>query len=347
MKIDNFLVDENTSIMIAMEKLDDLAKKVLYVTSFGVFVAALTDGDIRRWILTDGSLKCTIKEVANYHPVYLKSINRNEADDLMKKSGLESIPILDEKGDIEEIFFWNQDSIRTKRNSEIPVVIMAGGLGKRLYPYTKILPKPLIPIGDIPIVERIMQKFRNDGFHNFHMIINHKKNMIKAYFNDKKLDYNLTFVDEDIPLGTGGGLSLIKKEIEGTFILTNCDILINEDMLKIIDFHHKQHNTVTMICSIKNIQVPYGVININDKGEIVSMEEKPENSFLINTGVYIINDSVFNYLDNKHVDFPTVITKMISEKEKVGVFPISASSWMDMGELDKMTDMINRLDNEK
>ena len=177
------------------------------------------------------------------------------------------------------IVSWNDEEVETKKELDIPVVIMAGGLGTRLYPYTKVLPKPLIPIGEIPIAEHIINRFNNCGCKNFHLIVNHKKNMIKAYFNEIEKDYSVDYVDEDRPLGTGGGLSLLKGKINKTFILSNCDILIDENYEKIYEYHKKEKNLITMICSLKNIKIPYGVINIGENGEIDSMKEKPEVSF--------------------------------------------------------------------
>src|SRR5699024_336047 len=135
------------------------------------------------------------------------------------------------------------------RKMDIPVVIMAGGLGTRLYPYTKILPKPLIPIGDTPIIEMIMDRFHVAGADQFHLIVNHKKNMIKAYINELDKDYKVDYADEDFPLGTGGGLSLLKGKVRSNFVLSNCDILIEEDYNKIIEYHNENNNFITMVCA--------------------------------------------------------------------------------------------------
>jgi len=222
---------------------------------------------------------------------------------------------------------------------------MAGGLGTRLYPYTKILPKPLIPIGEIPIVEHIMNRFHLYGSTQFYLIVNHKKNMIKAYFNEIERNYKVSYIDEDKPLGTGGGLSLLKGKINSTFILSNCDILIEEDYEKIYDYHKKEKNLITMICSLKNIQIPYGVIEIGENGEIESMKEKPELSFFTNTGMYIVEPKVIEELKNDmSIGFPDIIESYMSQGEKVGIYPISESSWLDMGQLDEMEEMRRTLE---
>ena len=276
MDLKDFLINENNSMIEAMAQLDRVAKKVVFVVSEKGLVAALTDGDIRRWILKKGDLEARVKEIANYNPKFLTEKERHKASRFMKVHSIEAVPIVDDKNRITSITFAHEEVIRAKKEMKIPVVIMAGGLGKRLYPYTKILPKPLIPIGEIPIVEHIINRFVENGCNDFYLILNHKKNMIKAYFNDLEKDYQVNYIDENIPLGTGGGLSLLKGKIATTFILSNCDILIDEDYQKIMSFHKKQGDFITMICSMKRIRIPYGVVEISETGEIENMKEKPE-----------------------------------------------------------------------
>lgn len=345
MDVKDFLVDEETSMLEAMELLDKVAKKVLFVSKGGKLTAALTDGDVRRWILKKGSLDAKVKCIANYNPKYIYERERYRAKEFLKKYSVEALPIVDEDMHIISIFFWNDKEIVNKNKLNVPVVIMAGGLGTRLYPYTKILPKPLIPIGEIPIAEHIINKFHQSGCNNFFMIVNHKKNMIKAYFNEIEKDYIINYIDEDEPLGTGGGLSLLKGKIDSTFILSNCDILIEEDYEKIYRFHKKEKNLITMVCSLKSIKIPYGVIGIGENGEIESMKEKPEISFITNTGMYVAEPQVIEEIDNNtQVSFPDIIEMYRQLGEKIGVYPISENSWMDMGQPDEMERMRKRLE---
>lgn len=348
MDIKDFLIDENTSMIEAMEKLDSVAKKILFVTKNGKFVAAITDGDIRRWILKKGNLEAKIKEIANYLPKYLPVSEKNIAKEYIKSEGIEALPILDDNYEIVSIMFWNDEEIENKKELDIPVVIMAGGLGTRLYPYTKILPKPLIPIGEIPITEHIMNRFNRYGIRDFFLVINHKKNMIKAYFNEIEKRYSIDYVDENIPLGTGGGLSLLKDKITSTFILSNCDILIEEDYEKIYKFHKDNNNLITMVCSLKTIKIPYGVIEISETGEIEKMKEKPVLTFFTNTGMYIVEPRVIDDLEaNQFIGFPDIIEKYKVIGEKIGVYPISENNWLDMGQLDEMEEMRRRLEKDE
>ncbi len=344
MEIKEFLIDEKSTVIQAMEQLDKVAKKVLFVTCDDNFVGALTDGDIRRWILKKGSLDAEIKEIANYNPKFLNTKEKRKAKSYLKKHSLEALPIIDDNNNIVSIIM-NDEEIEVKNNFTAPVVIMAGGLGTRLYPYTKILPKPLIPIGEIPIVEHIINRFNKYDIEKFHLVVNYKKNMIKAYFNELERDYEVGYVDEDKPLGTGGGLSLLKGQIDKTFVLSNCDILIEEDYGKIYEYHKRENNLITMVCSLKNVKIPYGVIEIGETGEIENMKEKPSFSFFTNTGMYIVEPRIIEELeDDLFIGFPDIIEKYKQQGEKIGVFPISENNWLDMGQIDEMEEMRRRLE---
>lgn len=344
MNVNDFLIDEEFTMLEAMELLDRVAKKILFVTKNEHFVGAITDGDIRRWILKKGHLDAKVKDIANYNPKFLYEKDKDCAKEYMLKNSIEALPILDKDKDIISVVLWNDEEIQNKKSLDIPVIIMAGGLGTRLYPYTKILPKPLIPIGEIPIAEHIINRFHKYGINDFFLIVNHKKNMIKAYFNEIEKDYKVSYIDEDKPLGTGGGLSLLKGKIDSTFILSNCDILIEEDYEKIYKFHRNEKNLITMVCSLKNIKIPYGVIEIGKHGEIEEMKEKPELSFFTNTGMYIVEPKVIEELEaNKEIGFPDIISRYKKSGEKIGVYPISENSWLDMGQLDELDEMRRRL----
>lgn len=347
MNVKDFLIDEECTMLEAMQILDKVAKKVLFVVQNGQFKAALTDGDIRRWILKKGNLEAKVKDIANYNPKYMDEIDKSKAKAYMRKLSIEALPIVDENMDIVSVVLLNDKEVKTKKSLHVPVVIMAGGLGTRLYPYTKILPKPLIPIGEIPIAEHIINRFHRYGSNKFYLIVNHKKSMIKAYFNEIEKDYEVFHIDEDKPLGTGGGISLLKGKIDTTFVLTNCDILIEEDYEKIYKFHQKEKNLITMVCSLKHIKIPYGVIEIGENGEIESMKEKPELSFFTNTGMYLVEPKVIEELaDNQDIGFPDIIESYKQAGEKIGVYPISEHSWMDMGQLDEMEEMRRRLERD-
>lgn len=338
-------IEEDKSILEAMQQLDKSARKILFVHKDRKLLASLTDGDIRRWLLKKGNLEMTVRHAANYAPKYLYEQQAEQAVHTMKECGIDALPIVDSEHRIKRVIFLN-DFVQEHGtfDKEIPVVIMAGGLGTRLSPYTNILPKPLIPVGDYPIAEHIINRFCTYGCRQFYMIVNYKRNMIKAYFDELDKAYRLDFITEEKPLGTGGGISLLKGKIEDTFILTNCDILIDDDLTKAYEQHIVSENMVTMVCSLKNFTIPYGVVNIGEDGTIASMQEKPNMSFFTNTGCYFVEPEVIEDLRyNKPADFPAVIEKYMKDGKRVGIYPIGEEAWLDMGQLDELEKMKARL----
>ena len=245
MRVDDLFITEDISVLDAMRKLDETGLGVLFVAPEGVLRAVVTDGDIRRYILKSLPLEGPVREAANYSPYALPMEARARAKTALLEHGIGALPLLDKRGRVQDVVFAGGLDIDTHKKACAPVVIMAGGLGTRLYPYTKILPKPLIPIGEMPIVEHIIHRFADVGCSAFTMIVNYKKSMIKSYFNDLQKDYTVDYVDEDTPLGTGGGLSLLKGKVTQTFFLTNCDILIDADFGDIYQYHKEKGNVIT------------------------------------------------------------------------------------------------------
>lgn len=338
-------IEEDKSILDAMRQLDKSARKILFVHREGKLLASLTDGDIRRWILKKGDLQVPIKYAANYQPKYLYEAQADQAMRTMREYGIDALPVVDNEYGIKRVVFAN-DLMQEHGafDKEIPVVIMAGGLGTRLSPYTNILPKPLIPVGDYPIAEHIINRFCTYGCRQFYMIVNYKRNMIKAYFDELEKEYRLDFISEEKALGTGGGISLLKGKIKNTFILTNGDILIDDDLTKAYKQHIGSGNMITMVCSLKNFTIPYGVVNIGEDGTIASMQEKPNMSFFTNTGCYFVEPEVIEDLEyNEPADFPTIIEKYMKEGKRVGIYPIGEEAWLDMGQLDELEKMKARL----
>ena len=336
--IKKFLINETMTVTDAMKLMSDLGCKILYVHDNYELKATLTDGDIRRYLLRSGNVGNTVKDVANYSPKYLTNASYKDAQEFMQDNLIDSVPSIDGNKKIINIYFANyRYKAKHFEKISLPVVMMAGGKGTRLYPYTKVLPKPLIPVGDVPIAERIINQFNVFGCDDYYLIVNHMKNMIKSYFNEIDKSYNIHFIDEEEPLGTGGGLFYLKGIIKNTFVLTNCDILVKDDFSKIYKQHKDSNNSVTMIVANQNIQVPYGVVEFNDSFEIKSMKEKPQISYYTNTGCYIVEPIVINdFINKENIGFPDIIERCKSKGLKVGVYPISEDSFVDMGEIDKL-----------
>lgn len=343
--LEQLFIEGNVSIRSALEQLDSTAKRILLIAPKGRLEAVITDGDIRRHLIKNGSLDAPVSKIATYHPKFVTRDTRDTARCIMREYSITAVPLVSDQGVVEALLFADDLELVRKSNLRLPVVINAGGLGTRLYPYTKILPKPLIPIGDEPILSLIMQRFQKFGCNEFHVIVNHKKNLIKAFFADVPNQHLIHFVDEDIPLGTGGGLSLLKGKISGTFFFSNCDILIDADYESIYRQHKRDNNVITMVCALKNVVIPYGVVNMSSKGEIESFSEKPRFSFLTNTGFYIVEAEVVERMvDNQSISFPEIMDYYRSNGRRIGVYPVSEKAWMDMGQLEELETMRKRLE---
>lgn len=347
MILSDLFISEDITIKDAIKRLDETAKKILLVIRDNRLVGIITDGDIRRWILKNGNLYESATHVMNKSPKFVYEKDKASAKDILKKKMIEAIPVLNINNEVIDIVFWN-DSFKYKFNHynklENSVVIMAGGKGARLAPYTNILPKPLIPIGDVPIVERIINTFADYGCSKFYMTVNYKKNMIKAYFNELDKDYQVEYIEEEKPLGTAGSLSLLKDKLKDTFFISNCDILIDGNYSDMLKYHKKHNNKITLITSLKHYTIPYGVIEIGENSHVEKMIEKPEYDFLVNTGMYILEPETLNDIpENTFYHITELISYYIEKGEKIGIYPVSDKEWLDMGQFKEMENMLERL----
>ena len=345
--MENVFIHESDSIIQAMRCFDNSGRRTAFIVDEEMkLLAALSEGDVRRFILSGGDLSEPVSKIANYNPKSIKADEKDDARVFLQQHNIQGLPIVDDNGIVIDTIFWSESQYK-KDKIDAPVVMMAGGKGTRLYPYTRILPKPLIPVGDKPIAEIIMDNFAEYDINRMILVVNHKKEMIKSYFGELNKPYTIEYVDEEKPLGTGGGLALVKGMIDKTFILTNCDILIEEDYSKIYEHHKSEGNMITMVCSLRNFQVAYGVVEIGENGNILDMKEKPEFSFFTNTGIYIVEPEVLDYIkDDEFIGFPDIINRLKDAGKKVGVYPINENTWMDMGTMDELSKMEKRLNNK-
>ncbi len=341
-ELQSFIGKSNLSVSEAMQKIDVNASGILFLTDDNrVIIGCVTDGDIRRYLLAGGQMSGNVLEAANSNPRVARNIA--EAEHLYHKKNFIVIPIVNETNVIIDLYN-GENKVLVKNSIGIPVVINAGGKGTRLDPYTRVLPKPLIPIGDYPIIELIMKEYQTYNCNDFHIIVNYKKELLKAYFADNENCYNIRWYDESKPLGTGGGLSLLKGKIDSTFFFANCDALLTANYESMYDFHKKNGNAITMICAYKNYNIPYGVVDIGPNGKIESMREKPLMSFLTNTGIYIVEPEVIDDIkDDVAIGFPDIVEIEKKKGKKVAAFPVSENDWMDMGQLPELEKMRARL----
>lgn len=344
MTLSEYLIDTNSSILDAVQQIDRNSKGIVYVANRKELVGVITDGDVRRYLLKGGNLNDNVLKIANMRPIYMKEGNEKNVYEEMKNSKIRSIPIINSSKQIIKIYFDDELVEKKKHKLNIPVVIMAGGKGTRLYPYTQILPKPLIPIGDKTITEHIMDRFKDYGCDKFTMIVNYKKHFIMSYFDDNDEKSNVEFIEETEFLGTGGGLKLLDGRVDSTMFMTNCDILIDEDYAKIIDFHRSKKNIITIVCAKKNMVIPYGTVEMTEEGCAMELKEKPELSFLTNTGFYVMEPEFIKEIpDNCFVHITDIIQKCIDRGKRVGVYTIQEENWLDMGQLEELVKMKEKL----
>lgn len=339
--IEKFLGRESLTVSEAMQKIDGNQLGILFLQDCEDHLAGcITDGDIRRFLLAGGEISDTAINAANKSPKIANSLD--EAKSLYHKRNYVVIPVVDEEGYITDLYCGDTgDRIQKRHNPlNIPVVINAGGKGTRLDPFTKVLPKPLIPVGELPIIEHIMKEYQSYTCDEFHIIVNYKRDLMKAYFADNENHYNITWYDEEKPLGTGGGLSLLRGRFSSTFFFANCDALLTANYESMLKFHKENGNIITMICAYKNMRIPYGVVEMGVNGSIESMKEKPFMSFLTNTGIYIVEPEVIDDIeDGVSIGFPDIVEKERQKGKKVAVFPVSENEWMDMGQLPELEKM--------
>ncbi len=344
MQISDLLIEERATIKEAVERLERVRCKVVYVVDNGKLVASVSDGDVRRYALEDGEMGIAIKHIANFHPRFLLCYDRNKIDELFRSTEMYSVPIVNYNGEVVEVVFRNGRRVRKSYHLNCPVVMMAGGKGTRLFPYTKILPKALIPIGEIPISERIINNFVDYGCKHFYMIVNHKKKMIQSYFDALEKPYEIEYVEEDTYLGTGGGLYLLNNRIEDDFFLVNCDIIIDADYSEIYNYHKQNKNYITIVAAKYKHVVPYGVLSLDQDGNCEKLTEKPENDYLINTGMYMVRHELIGVMpQNEAISFPEIIEKCKTAGKKIGAYVIEESAYMDMGQMEEMDRMKNQL----
>ena len=251
-RLKKILIRSNFTIKQALKQMDAMGEKTLLaVDDQGRLLGTVTDGDIRSWILKSKKLSKPVSAVMNNSPFALKTgYSAQDANALMLKNEIECLPVLNEDKKVVSAVWWMdlfQNKPKKLKALKLPVVIMAGGEGARLAPFTKILPKALMPIGEKPIIEIIINKFSDYGCKDFYLSLNYKSSIIKAYFNDIEHKYNINYILENKPLGTAGSLHLLKKQINKTFFVSNCDILIEADYADILEFHKEKRNNVRPI----------------------------------------------------------------------------------------------------
>jgi dTDP-glucose pyrophosphorylase/predicted transcriptional regulator len=337
-KVSSIIIPPQTSLIDALKKMDEVRKKLLLVMDESIFIGLISIGDIQRSIIDNKPLELEVgKIIRKDFTVTYVTDSEEKIKNIMLEKRVECMPVLDENNQLRDVYFW--ENIFEEKKSlheplDLPVIVMAGGKGTRLRPLTNVIPKPLIPLNSKTVVETIMDNFKKVGCEEFYMSVNYKAETIEQYFrNTGQSQYSISYFYENKPLGTAGSLSLLKGKLNKTFFVSNCDIIIDDDYTEILKYHRNNKNELTIVSAIKHYSIPYGTLHTKEDGVLTSLEEKPELTFQINTGFYILEPHL---LDEIPVDTFFHITELIenikNRNGRVGVFPISEKSWKDIGE---------------
>jgi len=346
--IEKITLHGEETILFALKKMDILERKLLIIIKNNKFIGLLSIGDIQRAIIKNLSLETLVTEIIRDDirvAYYNDNMEKVKAD--MIEDRIECMPVLDKNTNLVDVIFWEDivtGKIDLQEKIKIPVVIMAGGEGTRLKPLTNILPKPLIPIVDKTIIEDIMDQFVKTGCNEFYISVNYKAEMIKHYLESlNNPAYHLQFFQEVKPLGTAGSLYMLSDKLSSTFFVSNCDIIVKQDLAEVYKYHKGNKNDITIIAALKHYQIPYGTIESGNSGILTSLSEKPEITFKINSGIYILEPETLSLIPrDKFFHITDLILKIKRKKGRVGVFPISEKSWQDYGLFENLPFNIKR-----
>jgi len=332
----HFLLDEQATIKQAFETIDEGALKIaIIVNQNKQVIGTISDGDIRRALLKNYTLDDSIENIYFKTPFLA---NQNDSKQHIIKEAISrqlyQVPVVDKNNYLIDIVDIAKALKTRKRKNK--VILMAGGLGTRLHPLTLDTPKPLLKVGDKPILQTIIEKFASCGFEDIILSVNYKADMIKEYFKDgKNLDVNISYIQEEKRLGTAGALSLLKDIPKEPFFVMNADLLTNIDFENFLDFHMIQKSLATMAVRDQEYQIPYGVVTTQDS-KILSIEEKPTYKYFVNAGIYLLSPEVLKYIPkDTFFDMPTLFDTLIKKQKNILSFPIH-EYWLDIGRMEEL-----------
>ena len=333
-EFEDIIVKESTSIIEALQIIDKSSKQIAVVTNDKKLLGTISDGDIRRAVLKNISLNESIKNIYNKSPI-TASINNSKEEilNICRAKKIHQIPIVNNNGDL--IGLEVLDELISKEKKQNKAILMGGGLGTRLRPLTQNTPKPMLKVGDKPILQTIVEKFADYGYRDIVMCVNYKSDIIQEYFGDgSKFGVSIEYVLEEKRMGTAGALSLLKEKPKEPFFVMNADLLTNVNFEHLHDFHVSNNSMGTMCVQYYDFQVPYGVVNIENT-KILSVKEKPTHKFFVNAGIYMLSPEILNYMPkNEFYDMPNFFEKLISENENIISFPLR-EYWLDIGRIEE------------
>lgn len=323
------------SVLDALAMINAAALRVCLVVDQELhLLGVITDGDIRRAILNNISLTQSVTAVMNPTPITVSAkLTRAQLLETMRERSILSLPVVDEAGKLIGLETWEQ--VAKAPSYDNPVFIMAGGFGTRLRPLTDRCPKPMLKVGDKPILEILLSQFLKAGFKNIYISTHYMPEQITDYFGDGSAwGASIRYVYEETPLGTGGALGLLPDDIPALpLIMINGDVLTTVDLERLLDFHNVHQPAATMCVREYDYQIPYGVIS-GDGHRIIKMQEKPIQRYFVNAGIYVVSPDLFMSVPNQErIDMPTLLEQQIAQQKDVLMFPIH-EYWLDIGRLD-------------
>ncbi len=347
--MNSLIINKEAKIKEALIQMKKVKSKSLVVSDKEKLLGTLSDGDIRSSFLKGFQINNSIIKIYNKKPTFFFD-GDYQVDDLNKvfiRKRFDVIPIVDKKKKIKKVYTWDEFYGKGKKKLkkvDLPVIIMSGGKGNRLKPFTEVLPKALIPIDNKAIIEVIIESFFEQNIKNYYLIINYKHEIIKSYFNSIETKYKVKFIQENKFLGTMGGLSLLKRKIKSDFFVTNCDVIFDIDVGELNYQHRKNKNDITIVITQKEYKLPYGSCELDEDGNLNQLIEKPKLNFFVNTGLYLFNNRVLNIIPNKQMyDFNQLIHDAKKRNMKIGTFIIDPGSWNDVGEWDEYKKTLSRV----
>ncbi|MGL6399609.1 nucleotidyltransferase family protein [Aeromonas veronii] len=323
------------SVRDALAVINEQALRVcLVVDQQQHLLGVVTDGDIRRAILNNISLTQSVTAVMNSTPITVSAkLTRAQLLETMRGNSILSLPIVDDAGKLIGLETWEKASSQPTYDN--PVLIMAGGFGTRLKPLTDTCPKPMLKVGDKPILETLLNQFIKAGFKNIYISTHYMPEFITDYFGDGSAwGANIKYIHEQHPLGTGGALGLLPANLPPLpLIMMNGDVLTTVDFNSLLDFHTQNGSDATMCVREYNYQIPYGVIT-GEGNNITSMVEKPVHHFFVNAGIYVVNSYIAqSVIKGERIDMPTLLEKHMQEKKRISMFPLH-EYWLDIGRME-------------
>ncbi|EGK13931.1 nucleotidyltransferase family protein [Psychrobacter sanguinis] len=328
------ILTPESNIREAMRILDETALRIAIVCDDNnKLLGTVTDGDIRRGLLKSCDMQDSVTAVMNKNPKTIKQAHtRQQRIEIFDRYDLLALPIVDNQNYLVGLETLHQVLQPEKRDN--PVFIMAGGFGTRLRPLTDNCPKPMLRVGDKPMLEHLINQFRALGFHDFYISTHYMPEVIQEHFGDgSQWNINITYVHEDSPLGTGGALGLLPKDLpELPLIMMNGDVLTKINFDELLDHHQSNGLDATMCVRELEYKISYGVVE-SDNGLITNMMEKPTYRYHINTGIYVLSpECVLSVQPNTEIDLPTLLKQRMDMNKKVGIYA-THEYWLDIGQM--------------